>query len=1056
MTTTEKTAANSPTSASQNDPRDGAALLVVALAGVLLFHGGLLPFTHGNTYDAFIHMFFGDSYARSWFDTWDPRWYTGFLTISYPPGSHMAIAGLSQLLPLRAAFVVVQVGALLLLTLGVYRFSLLWVHPRAAGYAAIFLMLSSAISETVHLFGQLPTTFSLAIFLNGMPYVYRWIAAGGWANFFAAVIFGSATTAAHHVTTLFGAVLFIVPIGLHALTAVSELVPVGPRSAAGGVSRLRHFGRQLGRFGKPIARGLLLAVFLIAGIALTILPYWLWSVSDPITQVPIPHGSRANFLERTDLGLIFFVLPWGMAILFLPYAMVKTLTSRLWPLGGSLFLCFILGTGGTTPISRAILRGAFDILTLDRFTFWGSILILPIMGLAFDGLVNGRSGRLVASVFGRNVRGALLGGIYFSFVSLAVLVAVLPLMRPTQPDFIEPTPIVNFMVSDNHDRWRYLTLGFGDQFAYLSAQMEAQSVDGNYHSVRRLPDMTRFSVERLENAKYMGVPGLGSLRQFLLNADGYNLKYIFSNDEFYDPLLYFSGWSRLIRLQNGIVVWEKPDVSPLPRVLPRRDIGRVQTLMWGIVPPVALMMAAILFLGAVLRRSVVLPTQAYRPVPVPKDDFSNPAFMRKLLIGFAAFLLAITIGGGGWLTITLWKSVSDPKPPEDVITAYYTDLDFRRFASAHNRLDPETRPPLDQQLFAWRWRGGLIASYGKLTNIEITPLGGADNIADWEVRLDWLTSLDARQETVMVRTVRRNGYWFITPIGLRPVLTPSLIDRQPQVGWSAPGRRQPRPEADLHRDRLDRPEIAVTTARLVRLDGRLMLVGEAINLDPDPAAVSVLADLLDDDGNSLLRQAGDTTGAQRLLPGDTAGFRIGFESVLSLEDATPDQGYDPTQYIPPVLDSEPAGVRLEARALVSVDGNYRGVSLNDIRSEIAENRFRITAQAVNAGTLTASVTRVTASLFDTEGRLVWTEAGYVETNIYPGQSTSFQLDLPLASEITIVSELGVEDLQINNLTPTFTTADLPEATAGTIPLDGTGGYSAMRLSLTSMTLDPGF
>ncbi|MBT8475375.1 MAG: hypothetical protein KJO78_07865, partial [Alphaproteobacteria bacterium] len=58
-----------------SDESDGLRLLLVALAACVLFHGGLLPFTHGNTYDAFIHMFFADSYNRSWFDPWEPRWY---------------------------------------------------------------------------------------------------------------------------------------------------------------------------------------------------------------------------------------------------------------------------------------------------------------------------------------------------------------------------------------------------------------------------------------------------------------------------------------------------------------------------------------------------------------------------------------------------------------------------------------------------------------------------------------------------------------------------------------------------------------------------------------------------------------------------------------------------------------------------------------------------------------------------------------------------------------------------------------------------------------------
>jgi len=145
-----------------------------------------------------------------------------------------------------------------------------------------------------------------------------------------------------------------------------------------------------------------------------------------------------------------------------------------------------------------------------------------------------------------------------AFAVMAVLPAVLPRIQPTQPDFVDPAPIAQFMAEDEHARWRYLTLGLGDQFAYLSAQTPALSVDGNYHSARRLPDLTRFSVERLENAKYRGVPGLGSLRQFLVNAERYNLKYVFSNDAFYDPLLFFSGWTRLNRLGNGIVVWESP------------------------------------------------------------------------------------------------------------------------------------------------------------------------------------------------------------------------------------------------------------------------------------------------------------------------------------------------------------------------------------------------------------------------------------------------------------------------------------------------------------------
>jgi hypothetical protein len=439
-------------------------------------------------------------------------------------------------------------------------------------------------------------------------------------------------------------------------------------------------------------------------------------------------------------------------------------------------------------------------------------------------------------------------------------------------------------------------------------------------------------------------------------------------------------------------------------------------------------------------------------VPIPERAFHHPGRVRRIVI--ALFLLALAVGG--WTAQLLWREATRPLSPEEVITGYYTDLDFRRFAEAHARLDPETRPAFEEQLFAWRWRGGLIASYGKLTDIAIVPLDSAEGIADWEVTLDWLTALDVRQEVLTIRTVLRDGHWHVAPIGLRPVQSPARIDRQAEIGWSTPGRRQPRPEADMQRDRLDRPEIAVGGARLVRRDGRLALIGSVTNLDMDPAALTLIGDLRDAGGLSLLRQGAGFVGGQRLLPGETAGFRIGFESVLSLEDAVPGQGYDPTQFLPPVLAAPPEGATLDARALVATDGHYRGISLNGIRVEVADGALRLTALAVNTGTETASVSRITALLYDAEGRPVWAEAGFVEANIYPGQSEPVTLNLPLAADIEIVAEIGTDAMTFNAATPDIAPGDLPPPLVGAIPLGGLGGHTALRLTVSSMIHDPEF
>ena len=1038
-----------------DENRSGLILLCIALGSAVMVHGTLLPFTHGNTYDAFIHMFFGDHYARSWFDPWEPRWYTGFATTSYPPGTHMLIGALSKVMPLRAAFVLVMLAGILLLTLGVFRFALIWVPPRAAGYAALGLVLSSSVSEAVHLFGQLPTIFSLGIFLNGLPWVYRWIVEGQWRNFFAAVVFGAATTAAHHVTTLFGAVLFIIPLAFQALRAAWEL---NRQAATVGA---RGWFVPLGHLMWPVVRGLLLAGALVGGMVLTILPYWLWSISDPITQVAIPHGSRESFIEKPGLGLIFFVIPWGASILALPYALYKGATSRLWPLAGSVVLCFILGTGGTTPIPRLLLQGAFDILTLDRFTYWATILILPFVGLMVDGLVHGRSGRMIGSAFGSVGRYGVIAGLFFLYVFGAAFSAVLPMVRPMQPKFIDPAPIVAFMEQDNHDRWRYLTLGFGDQFAYLSALMTAQSVDGNYHSARRLPDLTRYSIERLENAKYMGVPGLGSLQQFLVNADRYHLKYVFSNDAFYDPLLTFAGWNQLNRLQNGVVIWERPDVKPLPLLQQRRDIPRSHRLMWGLLPPLAMGLAALVLLAAIFRRGFGKAHATDRPVrrTAFRQDakFANPQRARQVVYGLGVttlMVLAFVLGQG-------YRSWSAPVPAEVVLQDYFDDLDFRRFAQAYEKLDPLTRGTFEQARFPWNWRGGLIASYGKLVDFSAKPTAVSEDVIDWHVRLDWFSSLDIQTENLTLRTVRREGQWYIVPVSLRPVQTPVRISRQDSIAWNVTGRRQPRFESDLHRDRLDRPQISLGSARLVRHAGRYSVVGTVFVNDTDPAHVTVTGQLLSPDLVPLAKTTGGVVASHRLLPGEAGAYRIGFEGILSLDDADVAGSFDPKMFVPPILSETPVEAQVSARALVVAQNLYRGIALNGVRfAQSADGGVEVSGTAVNTGTEIASISRVISTLFDESGKPVWADASFVSTNIQPGQSSPFRIVLPPRADIEVISDVdpGKHEINGSGIAAYRTDPEVAQRVVrlGSVDLGGLGGYQFIRLDVSSMTFNPEF
>lgn len=976
-----------------DDDRAGGRLLAFALLIVIVLHGAqLISGSFTRTYDALIHVYFGAHYARSFFDPWESGWYTGFSLTSYPPLSHYLIALLSLVFGLMGAFALTQLLALIGLTVGMYRFGKVFVTARAAGYGAVLLTLSSAIAETVHVFGQLPTTLSLGLLLNAIPYAARYVQTGQRTLLLRAAAFTAATTAAHHVTTLFGSVFFIAPVLLAVVLQGASRPRAGEGAGTGLWQRLR---RRVYRVLPRVYRGALYGALAITALVMVVLPYWLWSRSDPITQVSIPHGSRANFLVRTDFGFMFWLVPWATLLPLYWDAARRGLNSHRgglprWPILASILLLSLLGTGGTTPLPKLLLRGAFDILTLDRFTFWAVMLMMPLAGLVIESWRHGAWRVFVQARLGARVHHLLGLGLVTAAVTLSCLVSALTYYRRFQPAFIDVAPIVRFLESGGRDRYRYMVLGFGDQMAWLSANTRATTPDGNYHSARRLPELTATPVERLEGAKYTGVPGLGSLTQFLTTPARYNLRFVLSNDAFYDPALHALGWSRLGTLKGGIVVWEQPGIPPLQPRLPRRELPVWQRLMWALLPSAA---AA----GALLTLLVPLPAALPGPrrsrwpwVRALAEDSLDPppsaghwwdSWVRRLpfrawrtarlraprqrharrLLNSALLLAALLAGAA--LTASRLRP---PSSPEATLLAYWDAVDFKRFGDAYRLIDPQAG------LTEERWQldlsvvGGLRTGYAKLDRLKVqsvtygAPPGERDRpgaTATAQVHLTWFTAFGNIEETLW-QELR------LTDAGWRLSARPQLTIRPPRRFRPVPTLTRAAPPADTP------VPVQVLNARLVafRPQGggpeQLAVVGEAVNAGTRPAAVDITAGLLDAAGTELARNTAGTHALHWLLPGERTPFRVTFDG--------------------PGMTVRPGEVRsftVRAQGWVTARGLDRSLNVwsqgNAVRVE-------------NGGATEATITNVLRALNDPAG-VAWVTQTFLMEAVPPNQSRSAPL-----------------------------------------------------------------
>ena len=977
--------------------------LIVAILIGIAFHGTSIFFTLESTYDALIHLFFAEHYATSWFEPWNYKWYTGFSVMSYPPLVHQSIGALSLVGGLKFGLFTVALISILLFITGTYRFALLMTaHRKVAGYAAILAVFSSSFVETLHLFGQLPSIIGISVLMHALPEIYLWLKTGKYRYLLTSLSLIAVTVCSHHVTPIFGMVFFIFPLIGMVLMDVSK-DKVGTIQA---ITFKVFFKTFLGLLKRIIGFGTASLVIIVG----CILPYWINSKNNPITQVPIPHGSRDNFIEITSSGLVFFLIPWGVLLILLPYFFYRYYSKRYLFFGLSFTILTVLGTGGTTPIPKLVLgETAFNILTLDRFTLWASIMALPLFGEFVYRFIEGDLKTLIQSVFGAIYHRITIGIFAGLFIFMTVFTMSLGYFRPSQPQKIKMLPIVNFLNQDQHDKWRYLTLGFGDQMAWLSAQTNALTVDGNYHSARRLPELTTRAIERLENSKFKGIEGIGSLQQFLTVPEKYNLKYIFSNDKFYDPILYFCGWQRLRQLENGIQVWEKLNVPPIASIIPKDAIATWQKVLWGIVPFLTVIIAFILNVQLLWIRMLKTKKERVPEYAAYKNGYAS-IFSRRLLkvTHIWSSVLAVIVCIGIYL---FYIKNDSQRSPENAILAYYDALDFKAFEKAYQLIDPHSQLSIAQYMLEVSVTDGLLSSYAKLERLKSNISYKNDSVATANLEVQWITPLEKIEKTDQVSLIKRDHKWYIIPKGVDNDIPPDQLYSDQTVAYFNQGRRRITSEQTYHEDVLKQPVLEILSATLVKYNDHYAIIGQIQNIDNVPADVVLKGTLYNDANKELATYNAKYHIKHKLMPKEVSSFRINFEGIAwsKTKDAIP-KTFNPDEFTPVFFENEPTKFNIQGAGNVSGTNMYKNVSLSDL--SISESFIRGTL--FNAGIEEVTIPQLLFTFYNEDKEMVWVDHLFLKNGIRQQRKQEFEYVIPKNNSIKLIDD-DMRNCYVNGL-----------------------------------------
>lgn len=543
----------------------GIPISVILLVAFLVHAPFLAMEVPLRSYDTNFHIFFASHYAKHWFDPWNPKWYAGFSQTTYPPLPQQWLALFSHVIGLDMAYMLVQLIAILLLAVGVYRFARLWVDPRAASFAALASIFLGAEWVLVYTAGQLSTTFAAPLYLNALPYIYAWVRYSKWRALWKGAALAVAAAAAHHATLLFGSFLLALPVFILALVD-------------------REGGKRIS-LSPFLVRSAVVTLLVGAAVTVVLLPWLIALLKYPVTQVPIPHASRANFLLSPEWSVSYFWVPYGALLLAFPYILMRgTSIPRLRPLFFCFWLGFLLGLGGTTPVGQVLLGRAFEVLTMERFTYWGSLLALPFVGRLAEEMIDRYRMKGIVAL-------SLAAGFTIGLAAWWVT------YHPADAADFKVDSVAQWLNRDGHDKYRYITLGFGNKISRLAVLANPGSVDGEWNSGRMLPELTEHGAAALTSSKYFGKNGIDALTAILHHADRYGLKWVIMRDTYYEPLLVFAGWRRVDDMEDRtITVWGKDDVPPATPVNAPQIPPPWQGLMWGILPIGSSVLALLLVL----------------------------------------------------------------------------------------------------------------------------------------------------------------------------------------------------------------------------------------------------------------------------------------------------------------------------------------------------------------------------------------------------------------------------------------------------------------------------
>lgn len=323
-------------------------------------------------------------------------------------------------------------------------------------------------------------------------------------------------------------------------------------------------------------------------------------------------------------------------------------------------------------------------------------------------------------------------------------------------------------------------------------------------------------------------------------------------------------------------------------------------------------------------------------------------------------------------------SSASASTPEGAVQAMLANVQGHDWKGAYSFIAPSSN--VDLQTFTRDLNGhdGSLRTYSSLDGFTTRPLHENDDQALVRTEMRYSTAVGAFYDTRDLKVVKDNGQWKVVWNAEKtPVVPPQVIPvnyLRWDIIWRGPG-------DDWGSQNVENPRVRILSMNPVQQSTGISLMGEVENEDTVPAFVSVGATLQGKNGQDLATESSFDKTSHVLLPKEISPYRIDFPGIK-------------------MADVKSARMKPDAMLVPASADPVIGVMHQRIEKD-AKGRTVLKGELLNESGQTVNIPHVLATFYDSSGKVIWVNDGYVDRALLPQTPEPFAVDLrdELASKV---------------------------------------------------------